>query len=43
MNKSFIPEPISCFRIPIYVYEHVMNIMFILHICIMGMLQYDTQ
>ena len=27
VNKSFVPEPISCFRIPIYVYEHFMNIM----------------
>ena len=26
VNKSFIPEPISCFQIPIYVYEHFMNI-----------------
>ena len=36
VNKSFVPEPISCFRIPIYVYEHFMNIMSILHI--MGIL-----
>ena len=39
VNKSFVPEPISCFRIPIYVYEHFMNIMSISHIRIMGMLQ----
>ena len=25
MNKSFVPEPISCFWIPIFVYEHFMN------------------
>ena len=42
VNKSFVPEPISCFRIPIYVYEHFMNIMSISHIRIMGMLQYDN-
>ena len=36
VNKSFIPEPISCFQIPIYVYEHFMNIMSISHICISG-------
>ena len=24
--KRILPEPISCFRIPIYVYEHLMNI-----------------
>ena len=40
VNKSFVPEPISCFRIPIYVYEHFMNIMSISHIRIMGMLHY---
>ena len=39
VNKSFVPEPISCFWIPIYVYEHFMNIMSISHIHIMGMLQ----
>ena len=39
VNKSFVPEPISSFRIPIYVYEHFMNIMSISHIRIMGMLQ----
>ena len=38
VNKSFIPEPISCFRIPIYVYEHFMNIISISHIRIMGIL-----
>ena len=40
VNKSFVPEPISCFRIPIYVDEHFMNIMSISHIRIMGMLHY---
>ena len=38
VNKSFVPESISCFRIPIYVYEHFKNIMSISHIRIMGML-----
>ena len=38
-SKGFVPEPISCFRIPIYVYEHSMNIMSFSHIRIMGMLQ----
>ena len=37
VNKSFVPEPILCFRIPIYVYEHFMNIMSVSHI--IGMLQ----
>ena len=40
--KSFVPETISCFRIPIYVYEHFMNIMSISHIRIMGMLQHSA-
>ena len=39
VNKSFVTEPISCFRIPIYVYEHFMNIMSISHIRILGILQ----
>ena len=34
VNKSFVPEPISCFRIPIY----FMNIVSISHTRIMGML-----
>ena len=42
VNKSFVPEPISCFRIPIYVCEHFMNIMSISHIRIMGMLHTHT-
>ena len=44
--KSFVPEPISwisCFRIPIYVYEHFMNMTSISHIRIMGMLQLHTR
>ena len=41
VNKSFVPEPISCFQIPIYVYEHFMNIMSISHIHIMGILQLE--
>ena len=46
--KTFVPEPISwmsCFRIPIYVYEHFMNIMsisrvriLVVYFWIMGML-----
>ena len=36
--KSFVSEPISCFRIPIYFYEHFMNIQSISHIRIIGML-----
>ena len=40
VNKSFLPEPISCFRIPIYIYEHFMNIMSISHIRIMGILHF---
>ena len=39
---SFVPEPISCFRIPIYVYEHFRNIMSLSHIRIMGMLHTHT-
>ena len=37
--NSFVPEPISYFWIPIYVYESFMNIMSISHIPIIGMLQ----
>ena len=35
VNKSFVPEPISCFRIPIYAYEYFMYIMSISQICIL--------
>ena len=38
VNKTFVPEPILCFRIPIYVYVHFMDIMSISHIRIMGIL-----
>ena len=43
VNKSFVPEPISCFRIPIYVYEYFMNIISISHIRIMGMLHMQEE